>query len=64
MTKDNVTLNLSSEELKRFGNAIGISNFDVLDEETTRYHLKSISQVLQAVNRISSQTAMKHSLQT
>lgn len=40
MTKDNITLTLSAEELKRFGNAIGISDFDVLDEETTRYQLK------------------------
>ena len=40
MTKDNMTLTLSSEELKRFGNAIGISDFDILDEETTRYQLK------------------------
>lgn len=40
MTKNNITLTLSTEELKRFGNAIGISDFDILDEETTRYQLK------------------------
>ena len=40
MTKDNIALTLSTEELKRFGNAIGISDFDILDEATTRYQLK------------------------
>lgn len=40
MKKDNIALTLSTEELKRFGNAIGISDFDILDEETTRYQLK------------------------
>ena len=40
MTKDNITLTLSTDELKRFGNVIGISDFDIFDEETTRYQLK------------------------
>lgn len=40
MTKNNITLTLSTDELKRFGNAIGISDFDILDEKTTQYQLK------------------------